>query len=70
MISNANMGTWIQCQNCGKIYHIAHDVPIDKLYVASECPRCGNYKGLNCGTNPDDFYLYANLNLDGRYYKY
>ena len=64
-------GTWIQCQECGQIYCIDSSVPIDKLYITSFCPRCGEYtKGLNCGDNKDDVYLYANLNTDPRYYRY
>ena len=64
-------GCWIQCQQCGDIYWIEEEVPIDKLYVASVCPRCGDYgNGLNCGDNKDDLYLYMNENLDPRYYMY
>ena len=63
-------GTWIQCTSCGSIYHIDADVPIDKLYVASECQRCGHHQGLNCGSDRDDIYYFADSNLDGRYYRY
>ena len=64
-------GTWIQCQQCGEIYFIQESVPIDKLYVASFCPRCNEYtKGLNCGDSIEDIYLFANINVDPRYYQY
>ena len=64
-------GTWIQCQTCGKVYHIEEDVPIDKIYITSFCPRCDEYtKGLNCGDSKDDLYLYMNENCDPRYYQY
>ena len=64
-------GTWIQCQQCGEIYFIQESVPIDKLYVASFCPRCDEYtKGLNCGDSIEDIYLFANINVDPRYYQY
>lgn len=64
-------GTWIQCQQCGEIYFIQESVPIDKLYVASFCPRCDEYtKGLNCGDSIEDIYLFVNTNVDPRYYQY
>ena len=63
--------TYIQCQKCGHVYHIETNIPIDKLYIASVCPGCGEYgKGLNCGNSEDDIYLYANINVDPRYYIY
>ena len=61
---------WIQCQECGHIYYIEKNVPVDELYVASVCPRCESEKGLNCGRSKDDVYLYANINVDPRYYQY
>lgn len=64
-------GTWIQCQNCGEIYHIKESVPIDKIYVACVCPRCDEYnKGLNCGSDRNDIYLYMNETFDPRQYNY
>lgn len=67
----SEQGCWIQCQHCGRIYHIRDTVPIDKLYVTSFCPRCNDYTtGLNCGRNKDELYLYANVNVDPRYYEY
>lgn len=63
-------GCWIQCQQCGRIYHIKEDVPTDKLYVASACPRCDGELGLNCGSSKDDIWLYANVNVDPRFYQY
>lgn len=70
MVTSKEKETWIQCTNCGKIYCIEKFVPIDKLYVASVCPRCGCEKGLNCGDDEGDIYLYANINVDPRYYQY
>ena len=43
-------GCWVQCCQCGNIYHIKEPVPAEKLYITSECERCGNvllYKYLN-----------------------
>lgn len=61
-------GTWLQCTHCGKIYFVEKKVALDKLYVASECPECGNTKGLNCGDDENDIYLYSDPYLDARYY--
>lgn len=63
-------GCWVQCVNCGKIHHIQEAVPIDKLYVECTCPKCGHYKGLNCGENKESIYLYYDPTLDERYYNY
>lgn len=63
-------GCWIQCQECGFVYHIKEDVPIDKLYITSACPKCDGELGLNCGDNEDDLYVYMNENFDPRFYEY
>ena len=64
-------GTWIQCQTCGKVYYIEEHVPIDELYTASICPRCGEYGyGLNCGSDQNEIYIYINENFDPRFYMY
>ena len=70
MSMEREQGTYIQCTNCGKIHFIHIDVPVDKLYVKSECPKCGNWKGLNCGNSEDDVGLFYDAFLDERYYKY
>lgn len=62
--------TWIQCQNCGNLYLIDKNIPIDVSIVRSECPRCGEYSGLNVGDNEEDYYLYMNPNVDERYFYY
>lgn len=61
-------GVWIQCQSCGNIYHIEKDVPIDQLYVASTCPKCNGKKGLNCGSDKNDIYLFYDCTKDPRWY--
>lgn len=63
-------GTWLQCTHCGHIYHIGARVPIDRLYVASACPRCDAEVGLNCGDKREDVYLYYDPALDERFYNY
>lgn len=65
-----NQGVWVQCTQCGKVYFIQESVPIDKLYITSVCSRCGNQKGLNCGDNKEDVYIYYDPTLDERFYKY
>ena len=63
-------GAWVQCQQCGHLYHIREKVPIDELYVTHECPKCKHRKGLNCGDSKDDIYFYYDPCLDERYHKY
>ena len=71
MDGNKEKGCYIQCQQCGHVYWIEEDVPIDKLYVASVCARCGECgNGLNCGDEEEDIYAYYNPNLDERFYMY
>ena len=60
--------TWIQCQRCGHIHIIYKKIPISASIVKTECPRCGEYSGLNCGSNEDDLYYFMNPNVDERYY--
>ena len=60
--------TWIQCNECGEIYQIPCSVPIDKLYVASNCPRCGFMTGLNLGDKQEDLYYFYDHTKDERYY--
>ena len=60
--------TWIQCQNCGHVYDTDRHISVEDLFVTAFCPRCNHNRALNCG---EDFYeisLYANRNLDARYY--
>lgn len=64
-------GNWIQCTKCGHIYFVEEEVPIDRLYVASVCARCGEYgNNLNCGDKEEDIVIYADPILDERYYMY
>lgn len=70
MDTTKDQGTWIQCAHCGHIYYIEKSVPESKLYIQSECARCGCNKGLNCGSNEDEIYDFYNPNLDERYFEY
>lgn len=60
--------TFVQCQTCGKIFQVPYEVPIDKLYITTECSNCGQTQGLNLGDKEEDIYFYYNVNLDDRYY--
>lgn len=70
MVTGKGKGCWVQCTLCGKIYHIEEAVPIDKLYVAAICPKCDNYKAINCGEKEEDVVLYYDPYLDERYFEY
>jgi predicted RNA-binding Zn-ribbon protein involved in translation (DUF1610 family) len=70
VVTSKEKGTWIQCTQCGKIYHIKEAVPIDKLYTDAECPKCGNLKAINCGDKEEDIILYCDSYLDERFYRY
>ena len=61
-------GTYIQCTNCGEIYRIDYEIPLENVYVTCYCSKCEHERGLNLGSDQDD--LYANLDpvLDERYY--
>ena len=60
--------TYIQCQNCGKLYQIDRKISVNVSITRTECPRCGSYSGLNCGSDKSDIYLYLNPNVDERYF--
>lgn len=60
--------TWVQCQDCGEIFQIPYTISIDKLYVMTNCPNCGDAKALNLGNQKEDWYYFYNVNLDYRQY--
>jgi ribosomal protein L37E len=63
-------GNYIQCQRCGYIYRIPNKISIERSIIKSECPRCGDKIGLNCGAKEEDVYIFMNPNLDERYFNY
>ena len=69
-LSRENGLTYVQCQNCGKVYKIQQRLPASTLMVKAVCPTCNGTKALNCGESEDDVYLFYNANLDNRYYQY
>lgn len=70
MVTGKGKGCWVQCTTCGEIYHIEDTVPIDKLYVATICPKCDNYRAINCGDKEEDVAIYYDPFLDERFYQY
>jgi hypothetical protein len=66
---------WVQCAICGKLYEIkSKDVSIsdDDLYTEPIfCSRCRDgTKHLLIGEHKEDVYLFGDITLDDRYYKY
>lgn len=63
--------TLVQCTNCGEINYINWYIPFSKDYIKLFCPKCKEYHmQLNLGQNEDDKYLYMDINIDQRYYRY
>lgn len=70
------MGTsdkqFFQCLKCGKIHKekIKFNIESD-LYIQLECPHCRDETTqLWVGDDEQDRYIYYDLNMDERYYKY
>lgn len=63
---------YVQCQQCGSEQQVKVDIDIESdPYVILKCPRCrGKTSHLWIGVSLDDKYLYYNINIDPRYYKY
>lgn len=64
--------SYLQCQNCGRIYISKRSLDIEDFYIYDQqCPSCGGKIGINVGNNKDiDFYKYYNPNLDERFFNY
>ena len=63
-------GSYVQCLNCGNIYMTGRKFPVSASIVKQNCPRCGWHKGLNCGDNEEDIYIFYDNSLDERFYNY
>ena len=65
-------GQWFQCQSCGNLYYTNTRFDIENdLFVTIECEHCRDETNhLWVGENSEDLYIYGNLNVDPRYYKY
>ena len=53
--------TYLQCQNCGRIYSVDKKYSVEDFYVESYCPQCGCMKALNLET---DIFLFYNNNFN------
>lgn len=67
-MSASRKKTWIQCQECGKIFYVPYMIKMEEMYVVVNCPRCGEVTGLNLGDDEDDVYALYNINVDPRCY--
>lgn len=66
-----NGKSFFQCRSCGFIHKEKVKFNIEEMFVKVECPRCrGVTRHSWVGDDPDDIYLYADVNLDSRYYEY
>jgi DNA-directed RNA polymerase subunit RPC12/RpoP len=64
-------GAQYQCMNCGHLHWIDDppDTDEDKLYIKLKCKNCKKTANhLWVGENPEDLYLYYDLNKDYRYF--
>jgi Zn finger protein HypA/HybF involved in hydrogenase expression len=59
---------WVQCRECGIVYTTTRKIPVEEIFVKTNCPKCGSAMGLNLGDNEDDIYLYMDINMDRRVY--
>ena len=72
MVSNKDAETtFVQCMCCGSINESYRYISFKKDYVDLFCNHCDGYtRHLNLGQNEDDKYLYMDINMDQRYYRY
>lgn len=64
---------WVQCQHCGRRYRVdyyegASKLPLEASIVNVTCPYCDWGRGINCGSDIDDYYYFCDPVMDGRYY--
>lgn len=60
--------TYLQCCQCGRVFHVNETYAIDKLYIKEQCPYCEHREAINLDESKDDKYLYMDINRDQRYY--
>lgn len=65
---------YVQCQVCGIVHKVQSketSISDDDLYTEVFCPKCRDgTQHLWCGEDETEIYVYYNLNVDPRYYKY
>lgn len=62
----------VQCQQCGTIFQVdERDNYLERVYINTTCPCCSHEENmLNIGKDILDKYLYYNVVMDERYYRY
>ena len=62
---------YYQCTKCGAIVALEGKVELDSdIYAELCCAKCGNARAMYLCDNIDDIYIYADVNLDERYFNY
>lgn len=70
MVTEKDSMSWVQCQQCGHIY-MERKLSEDTFVIESWCSKCGcETRALNCGEDINDIYVYMNVNVDPRNYRY
>ena len=60
-----------QCTRCGKVIKHNKDIKlIDDIYANIHCKECGHESFLYLCDDPNDIYMYYDVNKDGRYFTY
>ena len=63
-------GNYVQCHNCGRVYYTKDSFSEEDFIVESKCPTCQDTKGINCGKNKEDIYLFYDNTKDPIFYLY
>lgn len=64
---------YFQCIECGQIHHIdiKYNINLDETYKTLYCEECeSNTTHLWVGENPEDRFIYMDINVDPSYYLY
>ena len=67
------MRNYFQCTECGQVHYIDMEYKIDQdeIYNRLYCNRCEtDTKQLWVGENPEDRFIYMDINVDPNYYLY
>ena len=64
---------YFQCIECGQIHYIdmKYNIDSDETYKALYCEECeSDTQHLWVGENPEDRFIYMDINIDPSYYLY
>ena len=70
MVGRDQDGSYVQCLECGQVHRMKTKLSVEVFTTKIKCPYCNFNKGINCGDNIEDIYLYISENIDPRYYTY